>query len=97
MNKEDYVGKTFIAFEFPTQRKNDGAVMFSYNEAGMKRFEGKEVEISEYRETFDSFVIKHGHFKWHYPADMVIEQLSNINEEDILKKLNKLFKQVKNS
>lgn len=97
MNKEDYVGRTFIAFEFPTQRKNDGTMMFSYNETGMKHLEGKEVKISEYYSVCDSFVIKHNGIRWHYPADMVIEQLSNMNEEDILKKLNKLFKQVKNS
>lgn len=97
MNKEDYVGRTFIAFEFPAQRESNGKIMFSYNETGMKHITGKEVEICEYYSPCDSFVIKNNGIRWHYPADMVIEQLSNINEEDILKKLNKLFKQVKNS
>lgn len=96
MNREDYIGRTFIAFEFPEQRKNDGVLKFAY--AGlMKNFEGKEVTIFEYVESIDSFVIKHDGAKWYYPASLVVEQLSNINEEDILNKLNKLFKQIKKS
>lgn len=95
MNREDYIGRTFLGFEFEEQRRDDGVLLFSYNELGMKRFVGKELEIKSYRKSIDSFIIMHNGIKWHYPASMVIEQLSNISEEDILKKLNKLFKQIK--
>jgi hypothetical protein len=97
MNREDYIGRTFIAFEFPEQRGNNGVLNFSYNKSIMKQFEGKEVRIFEYNGVVDSFIIQHNGMRWHYPASMVIEQLSNINEEDVINKLNKLFKQIKKS
>jgi hypothetical protein len=72
-NLEDYVGKTFKGFKFENRMYNG----LDYNNS-MNYFIGKELKIISYDKYFNSF---HTDSDWHYPTDLVIEQLEKQETE----------------
>jgi hypothetical protein len=68
-NYKDYIGKTFKGFKF--EDKKHSGLSYNYD---MDKFIGKDLKIINYYEFKNCFDTDS---KYHYPADLVIEQLKN--------------------
>jgi hypothetical protein len=72
-NYNDYIGKTFKGFEF----ENEKLFGIGYS-AHIDQFIGKDLKIKFYDIEYNSFFTYSG---FHYPADLVIEQLEKQKTE----------------